>query len=137
VQLLTGTYTGDVIIDKPITITGTEGTIISGGIHVAPLTGSNVTIENLTITNYTAYGIWIELVGADDVFIIRNNTILGVEGSLIGIKVDEVVTGGTLNIRYNAISGNEVGIKLLADVELMALLTLTISPVTLYMDWSC
>jgi len=116
VQLLTGTYTGDVIIDKPITITGTEGTIISGGIHVAPLTGSNITIENVTITDYTAYGIWIELVGADDVFIIRNNTIEGVVGSLIGIKVDEVEAGGSLNIRNNAISSNEVGIKLLADV---------------------
>ena len=116
VQLLTGTYTGDVIIDKPITITGTEGTIISGGIRVVPLTGSDFTIENVTITDYTAYGIWIELVGADDVFIIRNNTILGVEGSVVGIKVDRVDAGGSLNIRNNAISDNEIGIKLLAAI---------------------
>jgi len=115
-NLLTGTYTGDVTISQSITITGTEGTVISGGIHVAPLTGSNVTIENVTITDYTAYGIRIELVGADDVFIIRNNTIEGVVGSVAGIKVDEVEDGGSLTIERNSISSNEVGIKLLADV---------------------
>ena len=116
-ELPAGTYTGNVTIDKSITITGIEGeTIIIGGIHVAPLVGSNVTIENLIITEYTDYGIWIELVDTDDVFTIRNNTIEGVEGSVIGIKVSEVVSGGSLTIRENAISGNEVGVKLLAAV---------------------
>jgi len=116
-----GTYTGDVTISQPITITGTEGeTIIHGGIHVVPLVGSNVTIENLTITDYTAYGIRIELVGADDVFTIRNNTIEGVEGSLIGIKVDEVEgleVGGALHIVRNTIKDNEVGIELQKAVK--------------------
>ena len=116
-ELPAGTYTGDVIIDQPITITGTEGeTFIHGGIHVAPLVGSNVTIENLIITDYTAYGIWIELVGADDVFTIRNNTIRGAEGSVTGIKVDAVEAGGILEVEQNSISGNEVGVKLLAAV---------------------
>ncbi len=112
-----GTYTGNVTIDKPLTITGTEGeTIISGGIHIVPLVGSNVTIENLTITDYSAYGIWIELVRDVDNFIIRNNTIEGVEGSIIGIQVDEVEAGGILEVEQNSISGNEIGIKLLAAV---------------------
>jgi len=114
-DLPAGTYTGGTI-DKPMTITGTVGTIISGGIRVVPLTGSDFTIENVTITDYTAYGIWIELVGADDVFIIRNNTIQGVEGSVVGIQVDRVDAGGSLTIERNSISDNEIGIELLAAV---------------------
>jgi len=120
VTLGSGTYTGNVTINRPLTITGTTGTIIHGGIRINPLTGSNVTIENLTITDYTDYGIWIEEVKANDVFIIRKNVIQGVAGSLIGIKVDKVVTGGTgsLTIEKNAIKGNATaGIKLLADVK--------------------
>ncbi|GAI91784.1 unnamed protein product, partial [marine sediment metagenome] len=88
----------------------------SGGIHIAPLDGSNVTIEYLTITDHTDYGIWIELVDIDDVFTIRNNTIEGVEGSVIGIQVDKVEAGGSLIIRQNSISDNDVGVKLLEDV---------------------
>jgi len=116
VELGAGTYTGDVIIDRPITITGTEGTIISGGITIGELTGSNVTIENLTITDYTDFGIKIIKVRPVDTFIIRSNTIQGVEGSIIGIEVDEVVSGGSLTIERNSISGNQTGIKLLAAV---------------------
>ena len=116
-NLAAGTYSGDVIIDIPITITGTVGeTIISGSITIGELTGSNVTIENLTITDYTDFGIRIVKVRAVDTFIIRNNTIQGVEGSLIGIQVDEVEAGGTLTIEQNSISGNETGINLLAAV---------------------
>ncbi|GAG04473.1 unnamed protein product, partial [marine sediment metagenome] len=37
-------------------------------------------------------------------------------GSIIGIEVDEVQAGGSLTIERNAISGNQTGIKLLADV---------------------
>ena len=116
VELGAGTYSGDVIIDKPITITGTAGTIIMGGITIGELTGSNVTIENLTITGYTDFGIRIVKVRAVDTFIIRNNTIQGVAGSIIGIRVDEVVAGGSLTIEQNSISGNQTGIKLLAAV---------------------
>jgi len=111
-----GTYSGDVIIDKPITIIGTEGTIISGSITIGELTGSNVTLENLTITGYTDFGIKIVKVRAVDTIVIRSNTIQGVSGSLIGIEVDEVVSGGSLTIEQNTISGNEIGIKLLAVV---------------------
>jgi len=115
-ELPAGDYSGDVIIDKPITITGTEGeTIIRGGITIAELTGSEVTIENLTITDYTDFGIKIVKVRAEDTVIIRNNTILGVEGSITGIQVDEVEGlefGGDLIIEQNSISGNDVGIKL-------------------------
>jgi hypothetical protein len=111
-----GTYAGNVIIDKPITITGTAGTIISGGITIGELTGSSVTIENLTITGYTDFGIKIVKVKPVDTFIIRNNTIQGVSGSIIGIEVDEVVFGGSLTIERNSILGNQVGIKLLEHV---------------------
>jgi len=111
-----GTYAGDVIIDKPITIIGTEGTIISGGITIGELTGSSVTIENLTITDYTDFGIKIVKVKPVDTFIIRNNTMQGVSGSIIGIEVDEVVFGGSLTIERNSILGNQVGIKLLEHV---------------------
>jgi len=116
VELGAGTYTGDVIIDKPITITGTEETIISGGITIGELTGSNVTIENLTITDYTDFGLKIIKVRPVDTFIIRNNTFQGVSGSIIGIEVDEVQAGGSLTIEQNSISGNQTGIKLLAAV---------------------
>jgi uncharacterized repeat protein (TIGR02543 family) len=115
-ELPPGTYTGDVIINKPITITGTAGTIIMGGITIAELTGSNVTIENLTITGYTDFGIKIVKVRAVDTFIIRSNTIQGVAGSIVGIQVNEVQAGGSLTIEQNSISGNQVGIKLLAAV---------------------
>jgi len=118
-ELEAGEYSGDVIIDKPITITGTVGTIISGGITIAELTGSEVTIENLTITDYTDFGIRIVKVRAEDTFTIRNNTIQGVEGSLIGIQVDEVEgleVGGDLIIEQNSITGNQIGIKLLEAV---------------------
>ncbi|MBT9141294.1 MAG: hypothetical protein DDT30_01883 [Dehalococcoidia bacterium] len=55
---------------------------------------------------------------AEDVFIIRNNVIQGVAGSLIGIKVDVVDAEGSLTIEQNTITGNETaGIKLLADVD--------------------
>jgi hypothetical protein len=111
-----GTYTGNVTIDKPITISGTAGTIIMGSITISALTGSSVTIENLTITGYTDFGIKIIKVNSVDTFLIRNNTIQGVAGSIIGIEVDEVVTGGTLIIERNSISGNQTGIKLLAVV---------------------
>jgi hypothetical protein len=111
-----GTYSGDVIIDKPITITGTAGTIIMGGITIAELTGSNVTIENLTITGYTDFGIKIVKVRSVDTFLIRNNTIQGVSGSIVGIEVDKVISGGILTIERNSISGNQTGIKLLEDV---------------------
>jgi len=120
VTLGSRTYSGDVIINKPITITGTTGTIIRGGIRINPLEGSNVTIEYLTITDYTDYGIWIEEVKANDVFIIRNNVIQGVAGSLVGIQVDKVVSGGTgsLTIERNSIKDNQTaGIKLEALVE--------------------
>jgi len=112
-----GTYSGDVLIDKPITITGSgDCTNISGGITIGGLTGSSVTLENLTITGYTDFGIKIVKVRAVDTFIIRNNTIQGVSGSLIGIEVDEVVSGGSLTIEQNTISGNQTGIKLAAMV---------------------
>jgi len=112
-----GTYSGDVTIDKPITINGSgECTVISGGITIGELTGSNVTIENLTITGYTDFGIKIAKVNAVDTFIIRNNTIQGVSGSIIGIEVDQVVSGGSLTIEQNSISGNQIGIKLMALV---------------------
>jgi len=111
-----GTYSGDIIIDKPITIIGTEGTIISGSITIGELTGSNVTLENLTITGYTDFGLKIVKVRAVDTIVIRSNTIQGVSGSIIGIEVDEVVSGGSLIIEQNTISGNESGIKLLAVV---------------------
>jgi len=116
VTLGSGAYSGNVTIDKPITITGTTGTIISGGITIGELTGSNVTIENLTITDYTDFGIRIVKVRAVDTFIIRNNTIQGVTGSIVGIQVDEVVAGGSLTIEKNSISGNQIGIKLLVAV---------------------
>jgi len=115
-ELGPGTYSGNVTINKPITITGTEGVIISGGILIEELTGSNVTVENLTITDYINFGIKIVKVRADDVFIIRNNTFEGVEGSVIGIQVDAVEAGGILEVEQNSITGNEIGIKLLADV---------------------
>jgi hypothetical protein len=112
-----GTYSGDVLIDKPITISGSgECTNISGGIIIGELTGSNVTIENLTITGYTDFGIKIVKVKAVDTFVIRNNTIQGVSGSIVGIEVDKVIAGGSLTIEQNSISGNQVGIKLLEDV---------------------
>jgi len=111
-----GTYAGNVTINKPITISGTAGTIIMGSITIGALTGSNVTIENLTITGYTDFGIKIIKVRPVDTFRIRNNTIQGVTGSIIGIEVDEVVAGGTLIIERNSISGNQIGIKLLAVV---------------------
>jgi hypothetical protein len=117
VELGAGTYSGNVIIDKPITIIGTEGTIIVGGITIGELTGSNVTIENLTITGYTDFGIKIVKVRAVDTFIIRNNTIQGVAGSIVGVQVNEVVAGGSLTIEQNSISGNQTGIKLLAAVD--------------------
>jgi len=116
VELGSGTYTGDVIINKPVTITGTEGTTISGSITIGELTGSTVIIENLTITDYGDFGIKIVKVRPVDNFIIRNNTIQGVSGSVIGIEVDEVQAGGSLTIEQNAISGNEIGIKLLSLV---------------------
>lgn len=108
-----GTYTGDAIINKPITITG--GTVL-GGITINELTGSEVILENLTITDYTDYGIRIVNVRSVDTFIIRNNTLQGTAGSIVGILVDEVEAGGTLTIEKNYILGNETGIKLLADV---------------------
>ncbi len=112
-----GTYSGDVTIGKPITITGSgECTIISGGITIGELTGSNVTLENLTITGYTDFGIKIVKVRAVDNFIIRNNVIQGISGSLVGIEVDEVVSGGSLIIEQNTISGNATGIKFMAMV---------------------
>jgi hypothetical protein len=112
-----GTYSGDVLIDKPITITGSgECTNISGGITIGELTGSNVTIENLTITGYTDFGIKIIKVRAVDTFTIRNNTIQGVLGSITGIEVVKVVAGGSLTIEQNTISGNQTGIKLQEDV---------------------
>jgi len=112
-----GTYSGDVLIDKPITITGSgECTNISGGITIGELTGSNVTIENLTITGYTDFGIKIVKVRAVDTFIIRNNTIQGVSGSITGIEVVKVVVGGSLTIEQNTITGNQTGIKLQEDV---------------------
>jgi len=115
-ELGAGTYTGNVVINKPITITGTTGTTIMGGITIGELTGSNVTIENLTFTGYTDFGIRIVKVRAVDTFIIRNNTIQGVAGSIIGIRVDEVMAGGSLTIERNGISGNQTGIKLLTAV---------------------
>ena len=116
-ELPAGTYTGNVTIDKPITITGTEGeTIISGGILIEELTGSNVTIENLIITGYTDFGIRIVKVRDVDNFIIRNNTIQGAEENEIGIQVDAVEAGGILEVECNSISGNEIGIKLLEAV---------------------
>jgi len=115
IDLPPGTYSGGTI-DKPITLTGTEGTIISGGITIGELTGSDVTIENLTITGYTDFGLKIIKVRPVDTFIIRNNTFQGVSGSIIGIEVDEVQAGGILTIERNSITGNETGIKLLAAV---------------------
>jgi len=116
-DLPTGDYSGDVTVDKPITITGSsEGTTIHGGITIGELTDSTVIIENLTITDYAEVGIKIVKVRVVDTFIIRNNTILGVEGTETGIQVDEVASGGSLTIEQNAISGNATGIKLGAAV---------------------
>ena len=70
----------------------------------------------MTITDYGDFGMKIVKVRSVDNFTIRNNTIQGVSGSVIGIEVDEVQAGGSLTIEQNAISGNEVGIKLLALV---------------------
>ncbi len=117
VTLGTGTYSGDITITKPITITGTTGTVISGSITIGDLTGSDVTLENVTITDYTDFGIRIVKVGSGDTFIIRNNTLQGVSESVVGILVDEVETSGSLTIEQNSIFGNETGIKLLADVN--------------------
>jgi len=111
-----GTYSGNITINKPITITGSQGTVVSGGITIGELTGSNVTIENLTITGYTDFAIKIVRVRDVDTFIIRHNTIQGVSGSINGIEVDRVDVGGTLTIEQNSISGNEVGIQLQALV---------------------
>jgi hypothetical protein len=108
-----GTYTGNTIIDKPITITG--GTVL-GGITINELTGSEVILENLTITDYTDFGIRIVNVRSVDTFIIRNNTIQGISGSVVGILVDKVEAGGSLTIEQNSILDNQTGIKLLAAV---------------------
>ncbi|MFC1968587.1 Ig-like domain-containing protein, partial [Chloroflexota bacterium] len=113
-----GTYMGNATIDKPITIIGSGAcTVILGGITIEELTGSDVTIEGMTITGYTAFGIKIVLVTWEDTFIIRNNTLQGVPGSVVGIQVDEVETLGSLTIEENSILDNETGIKLLADVD--------------------
>ena len=119
VNLGSGTFSGNLVITKPITITGSttgEPTVISGGITIEAVSGSNVTVENLTITDYTDFGLKLVKVSAADTFIIRNNTIQGVSGSIVGLQVDEVEAGGSLTIQNNSILGNETGIKLEAAV---------------------
>jgi len=119
-QLISGTYRGDTAVDKPLTISGVDGTTIEGGITIENLVGSDVTIENLTITDYTDFGINVVKVNTGDSFVIQDNIIQGVTGSLVGILVDEVADGGTLTIEGNTITDNETGIKLLAAVTAVA-----------------
>ncbi|MCH8800403.1 MAG: Ig-like domain-containing protein [Chloroflexi bacterium] len=119
VTLSSGTFSGNLVITKPITITGSttgEPTVISGGITIEAVSGSNVTVENLTITDYTDFGLKLVKVSAVDTFIIRNNIFQGDSGSIVGIQVDEVEAGGSLTIQNNSILNNVTGIKLEAAV---------------------
>jgi hypothetical protein len=115
-QLVSGDYAGNVEINKPLTITGTTGTVINGGITVQELTGSNVIIEGLTVTDYTDFGIRIVKVKDTDSFSLRDNTFQGVSGSVTGVEVDNVASDGELTIERNTITDNDIGIKLLAEV---------------------
>jgi len=115
-QLDAGTsYSGNTTITQSITISGGAGTTIKGGLTIN-VPNTVVTVEGLTITDYTDFGVRIVNVKAGDIFTIRNNTFQGVAGSVVGIQVDAVEAGGVITIEKNTISGNQVGIKLLAAV---------------------